>query len=126
MNPVVVIDDDEETLLATQLILQCEGYHVVAAPDYETGLALALAPASLVVTDLLLDSGRRGDALVREVVEQLGDDAPPFLIRTASNDLQAIAQALSCAAVSVIHKGTGPQSLVKAVRHALQAASAAA
>jgi len=55
MNPILIIDDDIEILSVLRLILEREGYDVLAASDGKEGLKLCRQQrVDLVITDLVM------------------------------------------------------------------------
>jgi hypothetical protein len=80
---VLLVDDDQAVLAASQLFLELEGYEVVAAasPGAVDGAITAAAHAiDLVVTDYHLNDRQTGLDIVAAVRQRFGRAVPAILV----------------------------------------------
>jgi CheY-like chemotaxis protein len=118
---VLVIDDDEDVRDVLQVLLESEGYAVLAAADGQEGLLLQRrSPAAVVVTDIFMP-GKEGIETVVELLQEFPQTkvivvsgAPP----TARADYGQLA--VSLGAVRYLPKPLQSQDLIEAVRQLTQ------
>ena len=116
-TPILVVDDDPETLRYVRAVLSDAGYAPVVTADPE-GLSriVRLEHPKLVLLDLMLP-GTDGIELMKQVPEL--DDVPVVFISAYGRD-ETIARALESGAVDYIVKPFSPTELVARVRAALR------
>jgi DNA-binding response OmpR family regulator len=85
-RPILVVEDDEDTVAALRMLLADEGYASVTAPDVQRALdALARHDPGLVLLDWSLDDGS-GEAVLSAA--RLGAEGPtPVVLMTGSASL---------------------------------------
>ncbi len=116
-TPVLVVDDDPETLRYARAVLSDNGYApLVTADTEELSRIIRLERPRLVLLDLMLP-GTDGIKLMREVPEL--EDVPVIFISAYGRD-ETIARALESGAVDYIVKPFSPTELVARVRAALR------
>ena len=92
-RPILVVDDDPDTLALIEGALAAEGFAVLTAADGHAALALARAhPPALVLLDCMLP-GPDGAAAARALRARYGAGLPLVLI-SASGQVRAAARRL--------------------------------
>ena len=118
-TPVLVVDDDPETLRQVRSVLDAAGYApiVTADPDEVADLIRSKRPR-LVLLDLVLP-GTDGIAMMAEVPELA--DLPVIFISAYGRE-ETVARALECGAADYLVKPFSPTELAARVRAALRRA----
>jgi DNA-binding response OmpR family regulator len=91
-RPILVVEDDEDTVAALRMLLADEGYASITAPDVQQAIdALEQADPGLVLLDWSLDDGS-GEAVLSAA---RGGTAghPPVVLMTGSSSLNAKSRA---------------------------------
>lgn len=125
MQRILIIDDDTAVRSAIQLILDYEGYAVVAAPDGFAGLDLLRSTSfDLAIVDMFMP-GRDGletIALIRQSAPNLPviatSGAAARLDNSGSGD-DVLGQASRLGAACIIHKPFRPRELLAAIARCL-------
>jgi DNA-binding response OmpR family regulator len=87
-RPILVVEDDEDTVAALRMLLADEGYASIAAPDVQQAIdALRRDGPGLVLLDLSLDDGS-GEAVL-SAARQGEAGGPPVVLMTGSSTLNA-------------------------------------
>ena len=116
-TPILVVDDDPETLRYVRAVLSDVGYSpVVTADPGELSRIMRSEGPRLVLLDLMLP-GTDGIELMRQVPEL--EEVPVIFISAYGRD-ETIARALESGAVDYIVKPFSPTELVARVRAALR------
>ena len=116
-TPVLVVDDDPETLRYVRAVLSDADYApIVSADPEELSRIIRAESPGLVLLDLMLP-GTDGIKLMRQVPEL--EDIPVIFISAYGRD-ETIARALESGAVDYIVKPFSPTELVARVRAALR------
>ena len=116
-DPVLVVDDDPETLRYVRRVLAGAGYAPLVAADAEEAAALARARRPcLVLLDLVLP-GADGLELM-DAISDLGD--PPVIFISAYGNDENVARALERGAADYIVKPFSATELTARVRAALR------
>jgi DNA-binding response OmpR family regulator len=91
-RPILVVEDDEDTVAALRMLLADEGYASSTAPDVQQAIAaLARDDPGLVLLDWSLDDGS-GEAVLSAA--RRGTSAgPPVVLMTGSSTLNARSKA---------------------------------
>jgi two-component system, NtrC family, nitrogen regulation response regulator NtrX len=119
MSRVLVMDDEADTRILIEEILESAGHEVVLAADGLEGLRQCQSTSlDLALVDLFMP---RQEGL--ETIKKLRQQFPDFPIIAMSGDslalpLLSIAQRLG--ATEVLQKPFLPEELLEAVKHALQ------
>ena len=91
-RPILVVEDDEDTVAALRMLLADEGYASITAPDVQQAIAaLAREDPGLVLLDWSLDDGS-GEAVLSEARRGAGT-GPPVVLMTGSSTLNARSKA---------------------------------
>jgi two-component system cell cycle response regulator len=116
---ILVADDDRVTRAMVSSWLVGAGYDVIAAPDGEQALALALEHGpDLLLVDVTMP-GRDGYDVCRAIQAQSGAP-PPVIFLTAHSQTNARVAGLDAGAVDYIVKPFANEELVARVRAALR------
>jgi DNA-binding response OmpR family regulator len=117
MRRVLVVDDDPKTVSLIRLYLEKDGYHVLAAPDGRSGLALARsADPDLIVLDLMLP---HLDGL--DVCQALrAESDTPIIMLTARTTESDKLSGLEAGADDYLTKPFSPRELLARVRAVLR------
>jgi DNA-binding response OmpR family regulator len=87
-SPILVVEDDEDTVAALRMLLADEGYASVTAPDVQQAIdALVRDKPGLVLLDWSLDDGS-GEAVLSAARQSLATHTPVVLM-TGSSSLSA-------------------------------------
>lgn len=113
---VLVVDDEEDILLAMQHLLSGWGCQVVAADCTHTALkelSLSQQVPDLIVSDLRLRDGEDGDELIELVRQEYNKDIPSVLVTgdTAPDRIKRIKES----GLTVIFKPLEPDDLYQAL-----------
>lgn len=76
---VLLVDDDSASRMSTALILEDLGYVVISAASAEEAMKRLAAEPDVLLTDINLDKGQRGDVLAREMLENVPNLAVAFM-----------------------------------------------
>ena len=91
-RPILVVEDDEDTVAALRMLLKDEGYASITAPDVQQAIdALERHDPGLVLLDWSLDDGS-GEAVLAAARGRDGAN-PPVVLMTGSSNLSARARA---------------------------------
>jgi DNA-binding response OmpR family regulator len=92
VRPILVVEDDEDTVAALRMLLADEGYASITAPDVQQAIdALERAHPGLVLLDWSLDDGS-GEAVLSAARCGTAAD-PPVVLMTGSSSLDAQSRA---------------------------------
>lgn len=86
MNPICVVEDDAALLEALGMILQEEGYDVIACSDAPSALAAQQRSPAVYLIDLHLAGEMNGEALIKVLRQQTGGTATPIIIMSGAAD----------------------------------------
>ncbi len=114
---ILSVDDEPGILDSRELLLQCEGYEVLSAPDGEQALNLFEEhPVDMVLLDYLMP-GMDGGRVAQEMKRRR--PAVPVIIVSAS----PLAVEVRATVDYIIPKGEGPRVLLSKMKQLLQSAS---
>jgi DNA-binding response OmpR family regulator len=92
-RPILVVEDDEDTVAALRMLLADEGYASITAPDVHRALdALERDDPGLVLLDWSLDDGS-GETVLSAARQQGARAHPPVVLMTGSSSLSVRARA---------------------------------
>jgi CheY-like chemotaxis protein/DNA-binding MarR family transcriptional regulator len=119
---ILVIDDDPTTLELVRSVLEANEYACLTASSGEEALALIRAtPGILIAISDISMPGMDGIALLRSLTSHPAAHAPPRVIfLTAYPRVDFAVAALRLGAIDFLTKPVGPQSLLRAVRTAVE------
>jgi len=84
---ILCVDDDQDLLEALRIVLESNGYAVVAAATAEEGLKAYKASApDLLIIDLMMEEVDAGTSLVKEL-KALGNAAPIYMLSSVGDSL---------------------------------------
>jgi len=113
---VLIIDDDPGILKVMRVVLEDEGYTVIAASDGESGIECFLKESpDLIVTDIRM-SGMDGIEVLRRIKEI--DPDKQVIVTTAFNDVKLAISALQLDASDFITKPISNDGLTIALKRA--------
>jgi DNA-binding response OmpR family regulator len=87
VRPILVVEDDEDTVAALGMVLADEGYSSIAAPDVGRAIAALARRPGLVLLDWSLHDGS-GEAVLSAARQGQHAD-PPVVLMTGSSTLEA-------------------------------------
>lgn len=121
MQPILVIDDDNQSRSVVRRVLERAGYPVIEAHDGEEGTRIALESLpSLVITDILMPN-KEGLQVIREL-HGADSTLPIIAISGGSHHLapEAVLRVARCfGARDALFKPFGISDLLAAVRDAV-------
>jgi signal transduction histidine kinase len=119
---ILVVDDQEETLISTRLLLESEGHRVITAASGQAAIAAFSAdPADLVIVDYFMPrmSGHQVVEAIRE-----SDQDVQILLQTGYSGERPPDEMMQTLAIQGYHdKADGPDRLLLWVRASLKAAA---
>ena len=122
---ILIVDDDIDTLRMVGMLLERQGYSIVAASSGQQGLALAKSEKpNLILLDLMMP-----DIDGIEVARQLRDDPETqrilIIMFTAKGQMEDKLEGFDAGADDYMVKPTQPKELLAHVRAVLKRASGA-
>ncbi len=122
IKTILLIEDEQLTLVATEHALHDQGYRVLRAKDGEDGIALARrSPPDLIVLDLMLPGINGFDVVERLRNEQIAENVP-ILILTSMKIRSADRQRLAGKIWKIAEKGSlSTHDLIRLVENAVRA-----
>lgn len=113
---VLVVEDEEDIRRLISIKLKSAGYEVATANDGEEGLAAAVRDKpDLLVSDVMMPK-KDGYAMVREIREALGSEAPAIIMLTARGQDTDVATGLDSGADDYIVKPFAPRELIARIQ----------
>ncbi len=111
---ILSVDDEPGILHSRELLLQCEGYDVLSAPDGEQALKLFEENlVDMVLLDYLMP-GMDGGQVARHIKQKR--PGIPIIIVSASPMAHEIRDCVDC----ILPKGEGPRLLLKKMKQLMQ------
>lgn len=110
---MLVAEDDGESRLGLQLLLESWGLRVIAAEGGDELLALAArqpGKPALIVSDYRLRAGETGIDVVDRLHEEYNDDAIPALIVSGDTDPRRLSD-VAARGWQMLHKPVDPAQL---------------
>ncbi len=116
---VVVVEDEPDIRRLIEIKLKAAGYTVTVAADGEEGVEKALAERpDILLCDVMMPK-KDGYAVVTEVRQALGADAPIIIMLTAKGQEADVVTGLSSGADDYIIKPFAPRELVARINVAV-------
>jgi CheY-like chemotaxis protein len=113
---ILIVDDDELNIKLITMILEREGYRVVAAGDAEQGIPLACRePPCLIVLDMKLP-GMSGLEATRRLKSESSTARVPILLLTASALYDDMARAYDCGCDYFVTKPIDMKAFTRQIR----------
>jgi two-component system phosphate regulon sensor histidine kinase PhoR len=117
LGRVLVVDDDDATRRAIEVLLRAEGFAASGAPDAEAALSEATrAPPDLVLTDVHMP-GIQGVELCRRLHEIEAD--LPVIVMTAHSDMDTVIESLRAGAEDYLIKPLQSDVVVYCVKRVI-------
>ncbi|CAB3771387.1 response regulator [Paraburkholderia solisilvae] len=114
---ILLIDDEQDLLVAWALLLELEGFHVVTSGEARKGVELAhLLHPALVITDLMMP-GMNGVEVCLALKADPSLDDVPVILWSASPDIPA-----NVLCECTLHKPVAPETLLASVDGLLRTA----
>lgn len=118
MARILVVDDDEYILDILRILLENEGYEVVAAQDSQKGLDIVTSSeVDLVISDLRMRP-MNGIELLREIRKV--KPKLPVIMLTAYGSPETANEASQLGAFAYLTKPFGPDEVLETIQHAIQ------
>ena len=116
-KPVILcIDDDEDILYALRLVLEQNGYQMVAARTAEEGLRICRQQRpDLVIVDLMMEEVDAGTSFVRNL-RALGNPPPIYMLSSVGDSLAAAASYAELGLDGVFQKPIDNNALLSVLR----------
>jgi DNA-binding response OmpR family regulator len=115
-QPVLLIEDDADIRTLAAMTLRMSGIEVVACGDGNSGLkAMESTPFSLVILDVMMPD-MSGYEVLKRIVEQYGDAAPPVAMFTARPEETTARELAGSAGVHILPKPFDPAQLAQSVQ----------
>ncbi len=109
---VLVVEDEADIRRLIEIKLKASGFAVLTAADGKEGIAKALDERPEIMLCDVMMPGKDGYAVVREVRQRLGENAPVILMLTARGEQADMVRGLNSGADDYIVKPFNPQDLV--------------
>lgn len=122
MATIVVVDDDYSTTTLIRMLLEMEGYNVVAATTVAAALAECDSEVAALIIDCYLSDDETGIEFVRDVRQgrtHLSADVPAILV---SGDQRMEQEAAAAGANLFLLKPYSPNELTTQIRRMVSAA----
>jgi CheY-like chemotaxis protein len=117
---ILCVDDDEDILYALRLVLEKNGYKVVAAKSAEEGLrAYKQAQPDLIIADLMMEEVDAGTAFVKEL-KVVGNTAPIYMLSSVGDNLNISADYAELGLSGVFQKPLDNSTLLAILRAKLK------
>jgi len=116
---VLCIDDDQDFLHAMRIILEKNGYMMVAAESAEEGLkAYRHAVPDVVLVDLMMEEVDAGVQFIKEL-KALGSTAPVYMLSSVGDSLNYTADYSQLGLSGVLQKPIDPEGLLALLKSKL-------
>jgi DNA-binding response OmpR family regulator len=116
---ILIVDDDQTTVLALSAVLRKHGYETVAAADASMATTVARKEMpDLIILDMGLPGGN-GLQLLRNLKTLLPLACTPVMMLTGSESLSLEREVLAAGAEAFFQKPVVPDVFMATVRHAL-------
>ncbi len=116
---ILVADDDEDILQLVSMILETEGYEVIAARDGEEAVRLAMAHGpDLCLLDVMMPK-LDGTEVTKQLRQQVGTKNIPILLLSARTQWESVVQGREAGADEYITKPFVAEDLERSVRSLL-------
>lgn len=122
---ILLIDDDEDFLMATRLILEKSGYQVVTAGDGKRGVEMVdTETPDLAIVDMMMETWGEGFTVVSKIRETDKGKALPLII-LSSVDIQGPYQSFEPSdefpkVNMILQKPIKAEDLVRYIEHLTQ------
>jgi DNA-binding response OmpR family regulator len=119
MNKIIVVDDDHTNVGLTKMLLELDGFDVIACQDIEQAKAAAAPEISAFVVDVHLARGASGLELIRAVRAAETAASADAIIITASGDHRREEEARTAGADCFLLKPYSPADLSQEIHRLL-------
>ncbi|GAB4223479.1 MAG: hypothetical protein Kow0062_23700 [Acidobacteriota bacterium] len=115
-HAILYVDDDPDFLDAMRLLLEGNGYRMIAARTAEEGLRAAREQhPDLILVDLMMEEIDSGASLVRRM-RAVGVDAPVYLLSSIGDQVSATLDARELGIAGVFQKPVDEKTLLETLR----------
>ena len=122
---ILCVDDDPDLLEYLEIVLEAEGFEVVAAASAEEGLAaFKQRPPDALIVDLMMEEVDAGTGMVKEL-RLLGNEAPIFMLSSVGDNLSMTTDTTSLGLAGVFQKPVDRVQLLNMLRMSLPEPAAA-
>ena len=119
---ILCVDDDQDMLDATRLVLEKNGYAVAEARTAEAGLKVYReTDPDLIIVDLMMEEIDAGASLVKEL-QAVGNQAPIYMLSSMGDSLSLAADYSSLGLCGVFQKPLDNEQLLTILRTKLKQA----
>ncbi len=120
MSKIIVVDDDPTNITLIQMLLELDGFTVIACGDVDGAKAAAAADTSAFVVDYHLARGSKGLDLLHAV--RRGETAAPqdTIVIITSGDYRCEAETMEAGANLFLLKPYSPNTLSQELNQQLQ------
>ena len=117
---LLIVEDSPTQREKLRIILEAEGFEVVAATDGLEGLKVAgESKFDLILSDIVMP-GLTGYELCRKLKSDASQKEIPFILLTTLSDSMDVIQGLECGADNFVTKPYEPEILVRRVQNVLE------
>ncbi len=118
---ILCVDDDQDLLDALRLVLEKNGYVMVAARSAEEGLRRYHETApDLIIVDLMMEEVDAGTSLVRNL-KAAGNTRPVYMLSSVGDNLSVNVDFTELGLAGVFQKPIDNQQLLNVLRSKLKA-----
>jgi DNA-binding response OmpR family regulator len=116
---ILCVDDDEDILDSTKLVLEANGFLVETARSAEEGLrTFRSAEPDLIIVDLMMEEVDAGTGLVKSL-KLAGNTAPVYMLSSVGDQLSMSADYTSLGLNGVFQKPIDSETLIRTIRSKL-------
>jgi DNA-binding response OmpR family regulator len=113
---ILLIDDDPDLLFSLRVVLEANGYIVVAAVSAEEGIkAYKESSPDVLIVDLMMEEIDAGMRVVREL-HVLGNKAPLYLLSSTGDYLYGMVDLHDQGVTAVFQKPLSPEFLLSLLK----------
>jgi len=117
---ILCVDDDQDLLDALRLVLEKNGYVMVAARTAEEGLRkFKESRPDLIIIDLMMEEVDAGTSLVRNLKAE-GNTAPVYMLSSVGDNLSSITDYSELGLSGVFQKPINNEQLLTVLRTKLK------
>lgn len=113
---IMYVDDDQDVLDSTRVVLESHGYVMVEAASAEDGLKLyKTANPDLIIVDLMMEEVDAGTHLVRELKAE-GNTKPVYMLSSVGDGLSMNIDPASLGLSGVLQKPLDSNTLLTLIK----------
>ncbi len=120
LKVILAIDDDPDLLDVIRLVLEKNGYHMVAAESAEEGLRkYKETKPDLIIVDLMMEEVDSGAGFVKEL-RALGNTAPIYMLSSVGDSLHMSTDYTELGLTGIFQKPIDSNTLLSTLRTKLK------